>query len=74
MPRHMTGKHIEEGINPKVNAAAGGAAIAGAITTVVVWLLSFVGVEMPSEVQGAITVILASAGAWVGGWLKADTR
>lgn len=38
-----------------VTTAAGGAA---AVTTVICWLLSLAGVDVPGEVQGSVTVIL----------------
>jgi len=41
-------------INPKVTAAT----VAGAATTIIVWLLTFAGIDMPVVVQGAITSIL----------------
>lgn len=41
-------------INPKVTAAV----LAAAVTTVIAWLLTLAGLELPNEVQGAITTIL----------------
>jgi hypothetical protein len=41
-------------INPKVTAAV----LAAAVTTVIAWLVTFAGIELPNEVQGAITSIL----------------
>lgn len=48
-------------IHPKV-AASG---IAGAVTLILVWVLSLFGVDMPAEVASACTVI----GTTVGGYL-----
>lgn len=53
-------------INPKVTAAV----LAAAVTTIIAWLLSTAGIELPNEVQGAITTILV----FVAGYLtSADT-
>lgn len=41
-------------VNPKVTAAV----VAAAVTTVIAWLLTLAGVEVPNQVQGAITSIL----------------
>jgi hypothetical protein len=41
-------------INPKVTAAV----LAAAVTTVIAWLLTLAGIQLPNEVQGAITSIL----------------
>lgn len=41
-------------INPKVTAAV----LAAAVTTVIAWLVTYAGIELPNEVQGAITSIL----------------
>ncbi|MCD5345045.1 hypothetical protein [Agromyces sp. S2-1-8] len=62
-------------INPKVNAAAGGAAVAAAVTTIGAWALrQFAGVELPADVQGAVTIVLAAVGAWAAGYAKSDGR
>lgn len=46
-------------ISAKVTAATG----AAAVTSIVVWLLTLAGAEVPTEVQGAITTLLVlSAG------------
>jgi hypothetical protein len=47
-------------INPKVTAAT----VAGALTTIIVWLLTFAGIDMPVVVQGAITSILVFAAGY----------
>ena len=41
-------------MNPKVTAAL----VAAAVTTILAWLLTLLGVEVPNEVQGAITSVL----------------
>jgi putative flippase GtrA len=46
------------GVAPRPKVAAAG--IAGAITTIVIWILnSLLGVEVPPEVAAAITTVLA---------------
>lgn len=49
-------------------SAATGTVVAGAVTTIVVWLLGLGGVVVPELVAGALTTLLAALGAWVGGW------
>jgi hypothetical protein len=41
-------------VNPKVTAAV----LAAAVTTLIAWLLALAGIQLPNEVQGAITTIL----------------
>ena len=41
-------------INPKVTAAV----VAAAVTTIIAWLLTLAGIQLPNEVQGAITTVL----------------
>lgn len=41
-------------VNPKVTAAV----LAAAVTTLIAWLLTLAGIELPNNVQGAITTIL----------------
>lgn len=48
-------------ISPKVTAAT----IAAALVTVLVWLASVAGVEVPTEVQGAVTTILVAAAGYL---------
>lgn len=56
---------------PKVVAATGGAAVAGAATVLVAYVLRVtVGIELPAEVLAAGVVILTAAGAFAGGWIK----
>lgn len=58
-------------LNPKI-ASAG---IAGAITVVLLWILSMIGVEVPVEVASAVTVIIAFAAGYLrpqGSWSPRD--
>lgn len=49
-------------LNPKVTASG----IAGALTVLLVYLLSVAGVDVPTEVAAAVTVIIA----FVAGYLR----
>lgn len=51
-------------MNQKVQAAGA----AGAVATLLVWLATFAGVEVPAEVAAAVTTLLATAA----GWLKTE--
>lgn len=53
-------------VSPKVTAAA----VAAAIVTCLVWVASAAGVDVPLEVQGAVTTILVFAA----GYLVTDPR
>ena len=53
-------------ISPKVTAAT----IAAALVTIIVWVASAAGVNVPLEVQGAVTTILV----FVAGYLVTDPR
>ena len=58
-------------LNPKI-ASAGAA---GALTVVLVWVLSLFGVEIPSEVAAAVTIIIAFAAGYIrpsGSWSPRD--
>lgn len=58
-------------VNPKI--VAGG--LAGAVTVVLVWCLSLVGVDMPVEVASAITLIISVLAAYIrpqGDWSPRD--
>lgn len=48
-------------ISPKVTAAT----IAAAVVTLVVWMATLAGVEIPSEAQGALTTILVAAAGYL---------
>ena len=53
-------------VNPKVTAAV----LAAAVTTILAWLLTLLGVELPNQVQGAVTSVLV----FVAGYMTpADT-
>ena len=43
-----------QGVSTKVAAATG----AAAVTTLIVWAVSYFGVEVPNDVQGAFTVLI----------------
>lgn len=51
-------------VSPKVLAST----LAAALVTILVWAASAAGVDVPTEVQGAITTILV----FVAGYLKLD--
>jgi len=53
-------------VNPKVTAAV----LAAAVTTIIAWLLSTAGIELPNEVQGAITTVLVFTAGYL---TSADT-
>jgi hypothetical protein len=58
-------------VNPKVVASGA----AGALTVLVVYLLSLVGVDVPTEVAAAITVIIAFVAGYLrpqGDWASRD--
>jgi hypothetical protein len=50
-----------EKINPKVTAAAA----AAAATTVLCWGVGLAGLDVPGEVQGAVTVLLVFGAGWL---------
>jgi len=53
-------------ISPKVTAAT----LAAALVTIIVWVASAAGVNVPLEVQGAIVTILVA----IAGYLVTDPR
>ena len=53
-------------ISPKVTAAT----IAAALVTIIVWVASAAGVNVPLEVQGAVTTILVA----IAGYFVTDPR
>ena len=53
-------------ISPKVTAAT----IAAALVTIIVWVASAAGVDVPLEVQGAVTTIIVA----IAGYLVTDPR
>lgn len=54
--------------------AAGGGGLAGAVTTILLWIATLNGLEVPAEVGAALGVILTVAGAVAGGWLAPSTE
>jgi len=50
-------------VNPKISAAAA----AGAVTILLVWLCSLFGIDVPTDVASAITLIVAVAAGYVRG-------
>lgn len=56
-------------IGSVTTGASAGTGVAGALAVVLVWLLSEVGVDVPSEVSAAIAVLIAGVGTLVGGYL-----
>jgi hypothetical protein len=50
-------------VNPKISAAAA----AGAVTIVLVWALGLLGIDVPTDVASAITLIVAIAAGYVRG-------
>lgn len=70
-PRTRADARTANKINPKVSYAAGGAAVGSAIATVAVWIVeASARIEVPSEVELAAGVIVASALAFASGWIK----
>jgi hypothetical protein len=51
-------------VSPKVAAAT----LAAALVTLIVWIASMLGVSIPTEAQGAITIILVA----LAGYFKTD--
>lgn len=55
-------------IGPVTTAATTGAGGAAAAVVIIVWLVNLIwGVEVPQEVAGAATVLVAIAGGLIGG-------
>lgn len=58
-------------VNPKVTYAAGGAAVGSAVSTVAVWIIeATANIDVPSEVELALGVILTAGLAFASGWFK----
>ena len=54
-------------VNPKISAAAA----AGAVTIVLVWAFGLLGIDVPTDVASAVTLIVAIAAGYVrsqGSW------
>lgn len=58
-----------EEIHPKVIAGTSTTVIAGAVTAIGVYVLKVNGVDIPSEVASAMTVLIAAALGAVAGYL-----
>lgn len=54
---------------PKVLASTAGAGLGGALGTILVWLLSANGIEVPESVGAAFDTVLAVVVAFVAGYL-----
>ena len=48
-----------------VGAVTGATAGAAALTTIIFWLLTLLGVEAPNEVQGAVTTLIVVVAGWL---------
>jgi len=60
-------------VSPKVIASTVTAGVAGAVTTVGVWIIEeATRIDIPSPVEGAIVVIIAAVGSLVAGYLTRD--
>ena len=72
-PRTRAEARDAKKVNPKVTYAAGGAAVGSAIATVAVWIVEATArLEVPSEVELALGVIVAAGLAFASGWAKSD--
>lgn len=56
-------------IGTVTTSSTAGGVLAGAITVLIVYGVSFAGVDVPEHVSGAITVVVSAVGALAGGWL-----
>ena len=65
MPQQETPRTV----GPVTLSATAGGTVAGALTTVLVWLLSMAGVDVPAPVAAALTVLIGAVGVLIGGWL-----
>lgn len=55
---------------PKVVAATAGSAVGGAAALLLAWILSMFGVDMPPEIQGAVSILLVAATTFGAGYWK----
>lgn len=55
---------------PKVWAATGGSAVGGAAALLLAWILGMFGVDMPAEIQGAVSILLVAASTFAAGYWK----
>lgn len=56
-------------ISPKVTAASGAAGGSMPLAIIIVWLLEQLGIEVSAEIGMAIASLMASAAAFLAGWL-----
>lgn len=56
-------------IGKVTQSSSAGGGLAGAITLIVVWILTSRGVDIPPEVAAGFTVIISFIGGLIGGWL-----
>ena len=59
-------------LSPKVTAAAGGGGLGVAVATILVWILTANGVDVPEPAATAIGAVISSALAAAAGYLKRD--
>lgn len=57
-------------VNPKVIAAGISAGSAAAAVVILVWILGMFGVDVPPNVESALTTLIPGVAAGVGGWIK----
>jgi hypothetical protein len=50
-------------VKPQPKVVAGGAA--GAVSVILVWAVGLAGLEVPAEIASAVTVLIASAAAYL---------
>lgn len=56
---------------PKVVAAAAGAGVGGAITTIGIYLIeSLGGIDLPTAVEGAALILVSAGVSYLAGWIK----
>lgn len=56
---------MPESEKPSLSRSGGSAAIAGALSVVIVWAMSLANVDVPAEVAAAFTTILATATSFI---------
>lgn len=54
----------ESSWSPRVSGKTAGTTAAGAAVTVIVWVLSLAGIDMPAEVAAALVVLVTGLAAW----------
>lgn len=59
-------------VSPKVTAAAGGGGLGVAVATILVWILTANGVEVPEPAATAIGAVISAALAAGAGYLRRD--